>query len=293
VARECWPADCRINLRVVAEPELGLSNARLRGFAEAQYSIICFVDDDNRLDPDWVEIVSRVMAERPEVGACGGHIEADCEVDQPPWLKNFQSYYAVGEQAEHACDVTDTRGYLWGAGLCLRRSAWERLQQEGFDFLLSGRRGSTLTAGEDAELCCALRLNGWRLWYEPQLKMKHFLPAARLQWNYLRRVSRGFGAATASLDYYEYAVRKDGRRTIGRFRRGWSWQTLATVWYLLRKPLKLLRAPFSEMEGDADVIEIENLWGRLIEMLKRGRQYNSERGSSTKSAVNDASESQA
>src|SRR5207247_2261272 len=105
----------------------------------------------------------------------------------------------------------------------------------------------------DAELCYGLRLAGWRLWYEPKLKLKHFLPATRLQWNYLRRVSRGFGAATASLDYYEYAAREGGQRKIGRFRRSWSWQTLATIRYLLRKPVKLLRAPFSDMEGDADV----------------------------------------
>ncbi len=273
VARTCWPADCPINLSIVLEPNLGLSNARLRGIAEAQYEIICFVDDDNRLAADWVETVSSVMDEHPEAGACGGQIEAQCETAQPDWFKDFQSYYAVGKQAEHGEDVTDTRGYLWGAGLCLRRRAWEQVLQTGFDFLLSGRKGNALTAGEDAELCYALRFSGWRLWYEPRLRMRHFITRERLNWRYLRRVSRGFGAATAGIDAYEMAIKSGPAGSIQNARRTWSWQTLATIKCLLRKPFKLLRAPLSSMEGDADVLQIENLWGRLIELLKNRRNY--------------------
>jgi hypothetical protein len=53
----------------------------------------------------------------------------------------------------------------------------------------------------------ALRLAGWRLWYKPRLRMQHFLPESRLQWDYLRQVSRGFGAATAGIDAYEMAIK--------------------------------------------------------------------------------------
>jgi glycosyltransferase involved in cell wall biosynthesis len=273
VARECWPPDWPIDLRIVLEPNLGLSNARLRGIAEAQYEIICFVDDDNRLAGDWVETVSVVMDEHPEAGACGGQIEAECETARPSWFDNFQSYYAVGKQAEHGGDVTETRGYLWGAGLCLRRSAWEQVIETGFEFLLSGRKGAALSAGEDAEMCYALRLNGWRLWYEPRLRMSHFITRERLNWNYLRRLSRGFGAATAGIDAYELAIKAAPGGMVRSLRRSWNWQILATIKALLRKPIALLRAPLWSMEGDADVLQIENLWGRLIELLKNRRNY--------------------
>jgi len=273
VARESWPVHCEIPMRVVAEPKLGLTNARTRGIAEARYDIVCFVDDDNRVSADWVAEASHVMTQHPEVGACGGSVEAVSDVELPDWFERFQNYYAVGKQCDRAGDITESRGYLWGAGLCLRKRAWQTLVDRRFTFVLSDRRGTALSAGGDAELCYGLRLAGWRLWYEPKLEMKHFLPATRLQWSYLRRVSRGFGAATASLDSYEHAALGNGAGKLGPFRRSWSWQTFATVRYLLRKPLKLIRAPFSKLEGDADVIQIENLWGRLIEMLKRGRQY--------------------
>jgi glycosyltransferase involved in cell wall biosynthesis len=272
-ATACWPGDTRIPLRVVDEPKLGLTSARLRGIREAQYEFICFVDDDNRVSVDWIDKFFRVMIEHPEIGACGGQVQAAPETDLPPWFDRFQSYYAVGQQAGGAGDVTEARGYLWGAGLCLRKTAWDKLAENHFTFLLSDRSGNSLSSGGDAELCYALRLSGWRLWYEPQLTMSHFLPAARLQWSYLRRLSRAFGAATLSLDAYEFALKGEPRGILDRLRRTWSWQTLATLKYLWRRPLKLLSAPFSLKEGDPEVLRIENLWGRLTALLRQRQAY--------------------
>lgn len=54
VARSLWPDDAPAPLQVVSEPEPGLSNARKRGFMEAKYELVSFVDDENWLAPDWV-----------------------------------------------------------------------------------------------------------------------------------------------------------------------------------------------------------------------------------------------
>ena len=273
VALDSWPSDCRIPLRVVHEPTPGLTHARLRGIAEARYEIVCFVDQDNRVAPDWIETVATVMAEHGEVGACGGQTEVVADEVLPSWFEQFQNCYAVGPQGNDAGDITDTRGYLWGAGLCLRKRAWQVLSEKQFSFSLYDRRGQELSAGGDAELCYALRLTGWRLWYEPRLKMHHFMTPERLNWAYLRRVSRGFGAATTGFDSYEMAIKGAPAGFTERLRRTWSWQTLATIKALLRKPLKLLRAPLSSMDGDADALRIETLWGRLLDLVKNRENY--------------------
>lgn len=273
VALESWPTDCSIPLRVVHEPKSGLTCARVRGINEARYDIVCFVDSDNRVNPDWIETVAQLMAEHRDVGACGGQTEVAAEGTLPSWFQQFQAFYAVGPQADGAGDVTETRGYLWGAGLCLRKQAWQTLVERQFTFTLDDRKGNQLSAGGDAELCYALRLAGWRLWYEPRLNLQHFMTPERLNWNYLRRISRGFGAATAGFDSYEMAISGAPRGFTERLRRTWSWQTLATIKALFRTPLKLLRAPLSTMEGDADVLQIENLWGRLLNLVKYRRAY--------------------
>src|SRR6478609_179898 len=41
--------------RIVREDELGLTPARLRGIAETRGDLVIFVDDDNVLDPDYLE----------------------------------------------------------------------------------------------------------------------------------------------------------------------------------------------------------------------------------------------
>lgn len=273
IARASWPAEARIPLRILNEPTLGLTAARLRGIAQAKYEFICFIDDDNRVGSDWIEAVFRVMTEHPRVAACGGQIEPQPETKLPAWFDQFQSYYAVGKQADHAGDVTESRGYLWGAGLCLRKTAWTALADNHFDFLLSDRKGMSLSSGGDAELCYALRLGGWRLWYEPRLSMQHFLPDARLQWSYLRRLSRAFGAATAGFDSYDMALKGMPRGFVDKLRQTWSWQTFATLWYLLKSPVKLIRSAIATMEGEPDALRVENLWGRLVELLRHRRSY--------------------
>src|SRR5437016_2123314 len=79
VEASSWPKNARASLSVLREPEPGLSHARRRGFDEAKYEIVCFIDDDNWVSTDWVETISRVMSEHPDVGACGGFAEAACD----------------------------------------------------------------------------------------------------------------------------------------------------------------------------------------------------------------------
>ena len=190
-----------------------------------------------------------------------------------PKTKRLPKIKQTGRGFNIYADITDSRGYLWGAGLCLRKTAWATLAENKFDFLLSDRSGESLSSGGDAELCYALRLSGWRLWYEPRLTMQHYLPASRLTWSYLRRLSRAFGAATAGFDSYDMAQSARPAVSAQALRRTWGWQTFATIRYLLRKPIKLVRASIGSMEGDADALRVENLWGRLLELLRHRRIY--------------------
>ncbi|HUS24317.1 MAG TPA: glycosyltransferase [Candidatus Binatia bacterium] len=218
-----WPATATAPLRVVSEPELGLAAARRRGLAEARYEYASFVDDDNWVARDWVANVHRLMQALPEVAVLGGRVDAVTEAPPPEWFERFQDNYAVGTQATAAGDVTWSRGYVWGAGMNLRRSALARLVAAGFRPALTGRKGRALTAGEDGEICLALRLAGWKIWYDPALRMQHFMPRGRLTWDYLKSMWRGFGRANVVLDFYGYAPHppNDWR---SRLEQKWFWR---------------------------------------------------------------------
>ncbi|MFN0084182.1 MAG: glycosyltransferase [Blastocatellia bacterium] len=269
VAAASWPPQAGARLRIVFEERIGLSHARMRGIQEAKHEILSFVDDDNRVCDSWVRRVAGIMALHPEVGACGGRNLPACDAELPRWFHAASYSYAVGEQGASAGDVTESRGYLWGAGLTLRREALDRLIRGGFDSRLIGRRGAELSSGEDTELCFALRLSGWRLWYDPELQLKHYLPEHRLSWAYARRLNAGFGQASVHLDPYEIALGPP----VSPFRRTWLWRTAATLKQLCRHFRKL--SPFGPglMEGDAEVLEIERIIGRLRELFRARKSY--------------------
>jgi glycosyltransferase involved in cell wall biosynthesis len=270
VALRSWPSKAPAPLRVVHESQLGLVYARIKGFAEANYGIVSFIDDDNWVYPDWVEVVWEVMNNDPKIGACGGLNDPVFETQPPWWFKSVEDSYAVGPQGQKAGKMTWSRGYLHGAGLSVRKSAWQELVRKGFQPKLVGRRGKTLTGGEDSELCLALRLAGWELWYEPRLRLHHFLPAHRLKWSYVRRVRRESGEYLVEQDPYHCALEENYENLIVRLRETWQWQTFAT---LVRLSWLVLSSFLTNPEGDHKLLRRERMIGRLIGLLKKRKVY--------------------
>jgi glycosyltransferase involved in cell wall biosynthesis len=271
VATSAWPDDAPVSLRVVSEPRLGLSHAHVRGFAEARGELVTWVEDDNWIASDWVALAWRTMQENPGVGACGGFNEPVCEVDPPAWFARFQSAYAAGAQGGSGGEVSDERGYLWGAGMTVRRSAWQHLVDHGFSPILVDRRGrANYDSGGDAEICAALRLSGWPLWFEPKLRLRHFLVSHRLDWRYLRRLFRGVGASTVGLDPYLRAL---GQPSATGLDPSWTSETRRLVSKLRDRRGRLwevLRRPY---EGERDVLDLETDLGRLGALLRQRRRY--------------------
>jgi glycosyltransferase involved in cell wall biosynthesis len=88
------------NARIVREERLGLTFARLRGFAEAKGELIVMVDDDNVLAPDYLETAVRIAAEHPMLGAFGGKCLPEFEHEPPHWLKGITSGLGLRDRGE-------------------------------------------------------------------------------------------------------------------------------------------------------------------------------------------------
>jgi glycosyltransferase involved in cell wall biosynthesis len=257
-----WSPRHPVPMRVVREERLGMAYARLRCFREARYDIVCFVEDDNWVGPEYLSTALDILRNHPQVGACGGQSEAVCEVSPPDWFATHSHHYAVGKQGDVVGDITWSRGWLWGAGLTVRKSAWQRLQETGFTPSLEDRKGTQLSTGGDVELCLALRLLGWRLWYDPRLQLAHFMQKHRLNWPYLRRLNRWKGVALACHDSYRFAASAKENPITGKFRRNWYCRLVVSFVRLLILSPKLGRY-FGSHEGDGDVLSIERELGRV------------------------------
>jgi len=260
------------NAKVVHEPRLGLSYARKRGVAESSYEYVSFIDDDNWVDEEWVGNVQDIMENIPEIGACGSCNSPAFEREPPIWFHSYARCYALGAQGlEGGGDVTETRGDLYGAGLTVRRTALNELDRQGFKTILTDRTGAALNSGGDSELCMVLRLSGWRLWYEPSLRLKHYIPKERLRWKYLRGLFRGFGVASVGMDPYWYALGAAPERWKQLlYLRWWSQLSIAVknfVWASIRL------VSSTRKEGSAHILVWEQSRGRIQELFRIKSQY--------------------
>ena len=253
-------------LRVVDEPTPGKTHALEKGFSLAQYDYVLVCDDDNWLDAHYLQVAYEVLESNPGIGILGGQGEAVHQEAAPRWFTEYAGNYAVGRQAPQSGDVTQSRGYLWGAGMVFRKLLWQQLGQIGFQPLLVDRKGASLSSGGDYEFCAAARLLGYRLYYDERLKFKHFIPGQRLSWDYLRRLRRALGASEAYTRLYGYVL--DKRLTDDC--RAYDARDLVAgdARLLLASGKRLYFFLFRNLEGEVYFSNYEYAWGRLTATLQ-------------------------
>jgi glycosyltransferase involved in cell wall biosynthesis len=192
------------NLRVIHEPQLGLTSARRCGFRAARGDSVVLVDDDNVLAPDYLEQVLGIFAAHARVGVAGGRSHPRFDTEPPAWAREFFPLLALrdlGDQEKISAGLhpDGTSGSHYpdfapiGAGMALRRPAWTAWldARSGTAAGLTDRRGGELTSSGDNDIVlCAMRA-GWEAGYFPQLALTHLIPAGRLEAGYLARLNRG------------------------------------------------------------------------------------------------------
>ena len=182
--------------RVIREERLGLTAARLTGFAAARGDVIVLVDDDNVLDPDYLAHVGQIATQHPFLGTWSGCVELVFEPGVTPPPLAWHSYLTARrcERAVWSNDPTHHESTPWGAGLCVRRAvatAYHRRSAENPDLLRLDLSGANLVYGGDTDITyfgCGLGLGKGVF---PQLHLRHLIAPRRCERAYLLRVIEG------------------------------------------------------------------------------------------------------
>ena len=173
-----------------SQPIPGKSYAQEMGYAKAKYEYLLVCDDDNWLCDSYIQTAFDIMETDASIGALGGWCEAEFEAEKPVWFDKYSRFFAVSRQGDISGDITNKKGCLFGAGMIVRKSHWETLEQLGFEQQLSCRKGNSLSSGGDTEHSYALRLLGYKIWFDERLYFKHYMTSKRMTLNYVSRLRK-------------------------------------------------------------------------------------------------------
>lgn len=183
-----------LQLRMVNEERQGLSHARNCGILAARGRYIAIIDDDERINPEFLQAYADLFDQHPEAMSAGGRVIAAYEeVPRPRWMSRFTEQ-PIANPMEFGNRVRPfPRGRIpAGGNMAFRREAFE---QHGLFNPELGRIGNRLIGGEESDLFARLDRAGAPCYYQPEAVMWHLIPARKLTPEYLDNLSYNVGVS--------------------------------------------------------------------------------------------------
>ncbi|MBR5853271.1 MAG: glycosyltransferase family 2 protein [Alistipes sp.] len=181
----------QLNIVYHLERNQGLSHARNAGIAKAQGDIIAFVDDDERIVPEFVEAYVELFDSKADAMSAGGKIVAEYPTGCPEWMSRYTEQ-PIANPMDFGSEVKlfPKRRIPGGGNMAMRRSVFEGV---GVFNPNLGRTGGRLIGGEESELFERMAERGMACYYVPRAVMYHIIPESKLQPDYFERLSYNTG----------------------------------------------------------------------------------------------------
>jgi len=196
----------RVAARYVAEPRLGLHNARHAGVRAASGEVLVFTDDDATFDPGWLEAYVRHFQAHPEMAAAGGPARPVWDAPPPAWVPAYMRtqphMFPILSLLDPFDEFRLTRdGYFFGVNMAIRRGVL--LEVGGFN---PDSFGSLWLGDGESGLNRKLWQHGLLVGYVPQALVYHHVPAERMTLEYFRRRQANDGACDMYARFHDTGV---------------------------------------------------------------------------------------
>lgn len=171
----------------VYEERPGKPEALRRLFQETDEPLLGVIDDDCLCDPEWAKEILRVFDQRPRAAIVGGPVSVEWEAGPTRIAEIYKQSLVDRSLGDTEHMLTGPTDFVVGAAQGMRREA---VLATGFleSREMDCRRGQTLEAGDDVELCIRARKLGWEVWYTPHARMGHLIPESRQSVAYIARL---------------------------------------------------------------------------------------------------------
>ena len=196
-----------LNIRYILEPTSGLSHARNKGINESRGEIICFIDDDGFVFPDYVKNLRKTLEDNPNINAFGGKIYPMYESQRPKWMTRWlQPLLSVIDKGNKIV-LFKGNHYPIGANMGFRRCLIEKV---GFFNTNLGRKGNSLLGGEEKDFFFKIKKLNEPIFFLPSVIIHHVIPDNRVTPDYIRRMGIGIGIServrTLNNNKFDYLI---------------------------------------------------------------------------------------
>ena len=172
----------------IEEPKAGKSHALNRALPLIDSELVAFVDDDHRVDSDYLVNICTAAEDYPDAGLFCGRILPDWDGSEPAWVHETGTYriYPLPvprfDQGEAPLLLTPEIAIPGGGNLFLRV---EWLSWTGPFSTELGPTGHDLEGSEDLDWVLRAQELGAQLQYVPSVVQYHYVDLQRLKLRYL------------------------------------------------------------------------------------------------------------
>ena len=172
-----WQNRCPF-IHYVLETRQGVSYARNTGWRRAQGEFVAYIDDDTVATAGWCEkILQAFTTIKPQPSAVGGVILPRLDKRPPWWFSPKLEIRTWGESAGFLDSPAAHFGFS-GANMACPRQILDDF--EGFNPRF-GMSGGRVWLGEEPDLFMRIYKDHPYFWYDPEIKVSHYVPDAQLQ----------------------------------------------------------------------------------------------------------------
>jgi len=210
-------------LRILHEPQAGLSFARNRVLREVTADLLAWTDDDVLVDTGWLTALVNASREFPNGSVFGGPIEPwFLEPPAPELIEAFPSLAVgyCGLPDEIPAGPVGAEIPVWGANMAFRRAAIDGLL---FNTHL-GPSPTFVAGGDEVDFMRQVRQRGGAVVWCPGMRIKHCVPPERATLPYLEKYTRAKGCEHVLL------ANRDTHRSGAEVAvPNWLWRAYATA----------------------------------------------------------------
>lgn len=185
-----------LNFRYIFEGVQGLSAARNAGIRASVGEIVAFIDDDERIVPEFINAYIQLFDTKADASSAGGKIITEYPTGCPRWMSRYTE-----EPIANPIDFGQEIGLFpshripGGGNMAIRRSVLDKI---GYFNPQLGRTGNRLIGGEESDLFERMQQHGMHCYYVPKAVMYHIIGEEKLTKDYFCRLAFNTGISQKS-----------------------------------------------------------------------------------------------